>query len=516
VRGAEGAMNGDSLVTTRKIRQPITGNGDIETAFDGITYQKGAAVLGMFEGYVGEQVFQKGMRAYIQAHKFGNATADDLIDAIARAAGKGAGFKQAFHSFLDQPGVPYVQTRLAQQGGKTVLELSQSRYLPLGSKGDARQVWGVPVCVRYGTADGSKVSCELLDKPQGTMTLAGATASSWVLPNANASGYYRFGMAKADLAALGRQVGKLADAEQLAYADAVGAAFRHGDIDAGDALAALQPLTGSKVREVATAPLSTVDWIYYQEAQTEAQRARIAAWMKAAYLPRLQALGYRRKAGEPDGDALTRAALAQTLGLDYKTPEVRAELLKQGDAALKPKADGHLDLAAADSDLLGDALGVAVQERGKRAVDALVAELPKTSDPALRNAILEGLSNVEDPALAGQVRDFALNPQVKVGEMAALLRGGRDTRAGRDAMWNWAVANYDKIVARTGSFSGGRLPALMGGGGCSQDEAERLQAFFRTRAKAVTGAERGLAQTTESTLLCAALKARQDPAAITR
>ena len=50
VRGAQGAMNGDSLVTTRKIRQPITGNGDIETAFDGITYQKGAAVLGQVEG----------------------------------------------------------------------------------------------------------------------------------------------------------------------------------------------------------------------------------------------------------------------------------------------------------------------------------------------------------------------------------------------------------------------------------------------------------------------------------
>jgi len=34
VRGAQGAMNDDSLVTTRKIRQPISGNGDIETAFD--------------------------------------------------------------------------------------------------------------------------------------------------------------------------------------------------------------------------------------------------------------------------------------------------------------------------------------------------------------------------------------------------------------------------------------------------------------------------------------------------
>lgn len=76
-------MDNDSLVSARKIRQPITGNGDIETAFDGITYQKGAAVLAMFEAFVGEDVFREGMRAYIAKHKFGSATADDLVDAIA-------------------------------------------------------------------------------------------------------------------------------------------------------------------------------------------------------------------------------------------------------------------------------------------------------------------------------------------------------------------------------------------------------------------------------------------------
>ncbi|WP_049620824.1 M1 family metallopeptidase [Frateuria defendens] len=515
VRGAQMAMNGDSLVTTRKIRQPITGNGDIETAFDAITYQKGAAVLGMFEGYVGEGTFRQGMRGYIQQHKYGNATADDLIDAIAKAADRGQDFKQAFRSFLDQPGVPYVQTHLAQQGGKTVLELKQSRYLPYGSKGDANHVWGVPMCVRYGVASGSKVSCELLDKPEGAIVLEGASPSTWVLPNANGSGYYRFGMAKADLAALGKQIGKLDDAEQLAYADAVNAAFRHGDLTAGDVLAALEPLAAAKPREVATAPLGTVDWIYHQAAQTDAQRARIVAWVKSAYLPRLEALGYARKAGEADGDSLLRSTLAERLGLGYKLPEVRAPLLKQGDAALKTK-DGHLDLAAADPDLLGAALGVAVQEHGKSTVDALIAELPKTSDPAQRNAILAGLAAADAPALAEQVRNFALDKQVKVGEMAALLREGRDTQAQRDAVWNWSVANYDKIVGRTGSFAGGRLPALMGGGGCSQPEADRLQAFFKTRAKDVTGAERGLAQTTEATLLCAALKGKQDPASILR
>jgi alanyl aminopeptidase len=41
-----------------------------------------------------------------------------------------------------------------------------------------------------------------------------------------------------------------------------------------------------------------------------------------------------------------------------------------------------------------------------------------------------------------------------------------------------------------------------------------LQAYFQPRLKDVTGADRGLAQTREETLLCAALKAKQDPSTI--
>ncbi|GFZ94314.1 M1 family metallopeptidase [Dyella caseinilytica] len=514
ISGAEGAMHNDSLTTARQIRQPITGNGDIETAFDGITYQKGAAVLGMFEGYVGEDTFQKGMRAYIQAHKFGNATADDLVGAIATAANQGPTFKHAFNSFLDQSGVPYVQTRLEQKDGKTILHLSQDRYLPVGSTGDVNRVWGIPVCVRYATSDGTKQSCELLDKPTGTMVLADASTPTWVMPNANARGYYRFNLSKTEWADLTQHVATLSDTEQLAYADSIDAGFRHGELNAGDAMAALKPLTSVTTREVVVAPLQTIEWIYSNEAVTDAQRAKIVAWVKDAYMPRMEQLGYQRKPGEADGDSLLRSALANALALDFKVPEVRAALLKQGDAALAKNADGHLNLTAADPDLLGVALAVAVQEHGEPALDALIAELPQTTDPALRNAMLDGLSATDTPALADKARDFSLSKQVKVGEMAAILRGSHDTLAARDALWHWFTGHYDQVVARTGSFAGGRLPALAGGGGCSTAEADRLQAYFAPRLKDVTGADRGLAQTREQTLLCAALKAKQDPSKI--
>lgn len=516
IRGAQGAMNNDALVSARKIRQEITGNGDIETAFDGITYQKGAAVLGMFEGYVGEPTFQKGMRAYIQDHKFANASADDLVESIRKAADKGEDFRKAFKSFLDQSGVPYVQTKVSTEGGKTVLHLTQSRYLPTGSTGDRNRVWGVPVCVRYGTTSGSKVSCELLDKATGTITLEGASSPTWVLANANASGYYRFSIDKADLPRLVKVASSLSDGEQLVYADALDAGFNQGDLDAHDVLVGLKPLTSSKTREVAAVPTMTLSQFYYRLAKTDAQRAAVVKYAKDAYLPRMEQLGYKRKTGEPDGDSLQRAALAEFLGGDMRIAEVRKALLAEGDAALKPKADGRLDLGAADPDLLGVALGVATQERGKPAVDALIAELPKNSDPQQRNAILAGLAETSDTAQLNRVRDYALTKDVKVGEMAALLRGNRETRPQRDALWNWATTNYDKIVARTGSFGGGALPRLMGGGGCSDEEAARLQEFFATRAKNVSGAERGLAQTTEGAKLCAAGIAKQDPTALTR
>jgi alanyl aminopeptidase len=323
-------------------------------------------------------------------------------------------------------------------------------------------------------------------------------------------------MAKPEWHVLTQHVSTLKDTEQLAYADGIDAAFRHGELDAGDVLAALKPLTAASTREVVIAPLDTVTWIYHNVAQTDAQRAKIVAWVKDAYLKRMEQLGYQRKQGEPDGDIILRTSLAHALALDFDIPEVRAALLKQGDAALAKKADGHLDLAAADPDLLGDALAVAAQERGKPAVDALIAELPQTTDPATRNAILAGLSAANTPELANEARDFALTKQVKVGEMAAILRGGSATSASRDAKWQWFSSHYDQVLARTGAFASGYLPRLVGGGSCSQAEADRLQTYFEPRVKDITGADRGLAQTREQTLLCAALKTKQNPAAILR
>ncbi len=510
IEGGQGAMGTDSLASARMIRQPITGNGDIETAFDGITYQKGAAVLGMFEHFVGPKVFQQGMRAYIKAHAFGNADANDLVDAIAKAAGKGEAFKHAFKSFLNQNGVPMLATKLdCDPKGGAVLDLTQSRYLPLGSTGDPNGLWGIPVCVRFPNG----VQCQLLSAKHATMKVEGGQCPAWYMPNADGVGYYRYEMAKADRAALDKVIAQRNDGEQLAYADSIDAGFNRGDLDSADVLAAMRELAPSKVRQISLAPLGTVEWIYDHVATSGAQKSALRDAVAKAYLPRLEKLGYQRRAGEPADDVLMRASLASTLGLEFNVPAVRAELLKQGNAALQPGKDGLPNLAAANPDLLRTALSVAVEDDGKPAIDELMAALPKTTDPVSRNAMLGALGHAKG-AEADVVRNFALSRQVKVGEMGRLLFGGRDTVAQRDDLWNWFTGHFQQIVARTGVFSGGYLPYIAAGGSCTKAEARRVEDYFKPRLGAVPGLARGLAQTHESIGLCAALKAHQDSASI--
>ncbi|HEX7368664.1 MAG TPA: M1 family metallopeptidase [Rhodanobacteraceae bacterium] len=511
IEGGQGAMHMDSLGSARMIRQPITGNGDIETAFDGITYQKGAAVIGMFENFVGPKVFQKGMQAYIKAHAFGNATADDLVNAIATAAGKGETFKKAFKSFLNQNGVPLVATKLdcGAKGG-AVLELTQSRYLPVGSTAPTNRLWGIPVCVHFPNG----VQCQMLGTKSGGMKIAGGQCPAWYMPNANGDGYYRYEMAKPDRAALTKVISQRDDGEQLAYADSIGAAFHRGDLDADEVLAAMRELAPSKVRQVALAPLDTVEWIYDHEAQTDARKAAVRKQVAQAYLPRLNALGYDRRPGESADDALLRSSLASALGLEFKVPEVRAALMKQANIELQTGKNGLPDLGASNPDLLRTALSVAVEEKGKPVIDELMAAIPKTTDPVKRNAMLGALSHAQG-AEADVVRNFALTPQVKVGEMAMILRGGRDTVAQRASLWNWFTAHEQQVVARTGVFSGGYLPMLAAGGSCSDAEAQRVENYFAPRLGQVPGLKRGLAQTHESIVLCSALKKHQDPASLT-
>jgi alanyl aminopeptidase len=168
VNSYQGAMGSDGLVSARRVRQPIESKDDIINAFDSITYDKGSALLNMFESYMGRERFRAGIHCYLTKYSWKNATSAEFLAAL---AGDDTRIAPAFSTFLDQPGVPLVTAALECSGGTATLRLSQQRFLPLGSVGAADQIWQIPLCVRYPAGQGEARQCELLSRKSAQLQL---------------------------------------------------------------------------------------------------------------------------------------------------------------------------------------------------------------------------------------------------------------------------------------------------------------------------------------------------------
>ena len=82
----EQAMGQDALPTTHPIQQVIHDESEANSAFDGISYQKGEQIIRMIEDWIGPDVFRSGMRTYMKAHQYSNSTSADLWAALGAAS----------------------------------------------------------------------------------------------------------------------------------------------------------------------------------------------------------------------------------------------------------------------------------------------------------------------------------------------------------------------------------------------------------------------------------------------
>jgi len=126
LEGVQQAMNMDAQLATRVIRQPIESMSNLLQSADPLTYKKGNATLGMFERWVGPATFRKGVLAYLKEHEWGNATANDLWDALSKAAGRD--LHGPMSTFLDQPGVPIVSAEVMKDSRVRLAQKSSSAY----------------------------------------------------------------------------------------------------------------------------------------------------------------------------------------------------------------------------------------------------------------------------------------------------------------------------------------------------------------------------------------------------
>jgi len=119
----------------------------------------------------GADPWRIGLHTYLAAHRNGNATADDFLDAEASPPARTS--KTAFHTFLDQAGLPFLEVeRHVRQGqdGRLPRPPQAVAVLPAGSKGDSKRTWQLPVCLRTDLG----TSCSLLTQPEADVAVGTA------------------------------------------------------------------------------------------------------------------------------------------------------------------------------------------------------------------------------------------------------------------------------------------------------------------------------------------------------
>jgi aminopeptidase N len=497
-----GAMDEDSLVSTRSVRQPIESENDISNAFDGITYQKGASVIRMFESWVGEKAFQAGVQSYLTRYRFSNATANDFLDAIA-ANGKPE-LTRAFSTFLDQPGFPEIAVQLKCDGAPRVA-LRQKRYAPAGSEGANPETWQVPVCVRYQTSRRPQQECFLLTQASAEFNLTKSTGCPAAISgNADASGYYETAYEPGMLRKLlGTQDTFLNAPERRTLLHDLDMLADAGDAKISQALAAVPVFAKAPERPIVTEAQGVAREVF--QLVPPDLLPNYHRFIRASFGARAEALGWLPKRGDDDETRLLRAGLVPFAARYGDDSALQAEARRLADLWLRTRQ-------GIDPDMLNPVLTTAAYAGDRALFDALLRALQDTQDRHLRIALIDGLSSFRDPALAQAAMQLVLQPDFDPRESLPLLSPAVDTPQLEKLPFAFVKAHYDELVRRmpAGGGSDARTRLLrVSRGFCDESSRRQFDDFFRERSKQFLGGPRAFAQTDESIRLCESRKAAQ-------
>ncbi|MGE0550606.1 MAG: M1 family metallopeptidase [Kofleriaceae bacterium] len=403
----------DSLPSARAVRQPIAVTHDIMNAFDDITYLKGAAVLGMIEGFMGEQAFRHAVQRYLTAHVHGTATSADFAAALATVGGPEV--IQALESFTTQPGVPMVSVALSCQNGTSPrLKVSQRAYRAAGlgaGTEDARR-WAIPMCVRYGTGKGEpERMCQLVTEPMSEMILEGG-CPEWVQPNAGAVGYYHTRLEGELFDRLVQRASSLPEVERASLVADLRAGLVSGELGADRVLALLPSLVRNGGRPTVLAGVEMMRML--ARAVPADLEPAFADYVRATFGSRARTVGWTPKAKESDDVRLLRPELLQLvagIGRD-------SALAKEAQTV----AERWIGKPSSVPDRLGLAAVKAISRTADRKLfDRLVTAARAERDPNTRNDLLLAVRSIQLPEAIAATVELAADPTMQANDVWRLL-----------------------------------------------------------------------------------------------
>jgi len=465
----EAAMEGDARSTTHPIQQPVATEAEANSAFDDITYKKGQSFLRMLESFLGEDVFRKGIRRYMAAHRYSNTTTADLWKALSEASGKPVGEIAA--GWTEQPGFPVVKVK-REQGGN--VSLSQERFTVNFTNAPPLE-WKIPL------------TYAVVGQAPAALLLTGKSGNIHDIPpdralklNVNGAGNYRveydqpsWKLLLGALKNLGvaDRVNLLSDAWALVQADRAPIALYFELVEK------LPASTELAEREQIIHVLDFINTLLSGSPEHE----KFQRYARSLLRPAFDAVGWETKPDEQPATTNLRASLITALG-NLNDSEIVQDCRQRFKAYLTNPETLAPDLRPAVFSVVG-----------RYADESTWNELHqlglKTTSIEEKQHYYDALAAAIDPKLVTKTLPIGLTDELPTSRAVFLvLRVARES-GHPDIAWDFARANMKALLAKTDALGANRYAPSLFTFFTDESRAEELRTYAKNSMPAASAPE---------------------------
>lgn len=456
----DNTLNIDAMPTTRAIRANATTPAEINQLFDGIAYGKASDVLLGVENYLGPETFREGVHAYLTAHLYANATAQDFWNAETEVSHKPV--DKIMDSLVAQPGVPLLIFGDPSNGEVSVHQ--ERFFLSPSVRRNPSQKWTLPVCFKTGS-DGQ--DCELLTPVDTSLKIP---AGDLFFANAHGKGYYRSAYPPklySDLVQHAETA--LTPTERISLIGDEWAQVRADKSNVGKYLDLVAAVKSDSSAEVIDSAIGGIDAIFERVASTPDEKTALAAWIRETFSDVYAKLGDPSDNDSPNTREL-RAHLFAVLGYYGRDPKVLAEAHEIAERYVS-------DQSSVDPTLGQTALAIAARNGDTALFDQLQKVYETSTNPEFQIGALRLLAEFENPALAERALNFAVSGKVRNQDAAIQLAIALEIPETREEAWRFIQANWDKVQSQLTTNMGSILVGSSGSF-CSESARDNVQSFF--------------------------------------
>ncbi|MBI4018971.1 MAG: M1 family metallopeptidase [Candidatus Aenigmarchaeota archaeon] len=423
------ALDDDSLKTTHPIEANVKNVHEIEQLFDAISYAKGGNILRMIEDYLGHDAFRIGVSRYLEAHKYGNASSEDLWDSLAAVSEKPA--KDIVISWIKQAGYPMVEASMKR--GK--LHVMQKRFV-FGGK-DGATTWKIPLIVM---AEGLKAPVRhMISNKTVEMNLDSA---GWFKANYGQTGFYRVSYDKENSAKMMMLVQnkQLDPLDRWGLQDDIFRLSLNGMMPLKEYLEILGSYGNEDTYLILgsiSANMRSIHSVFSEEPEWKKAWHGFSKHYMEPYRRNLEKLTWNARRNEPQEDALMRELAIRYLIFvkDEGTMKKAVEMFDRNAASI----------SSIPPDLRYPAMYAAALAGGEQRHNAMMHICQETRNPEERSNALLAMGQFTDPKLLNKLLDFSVSGKARIQDLPAVFASLAANPSSRTILIAWMEKNWASI-----------------------------------------------------------------------